>query len=483
MSQELVPIANNFGVMGLTPTVVTTLVTPRATSFSKEYKEVNKLYVTPTEWIPGGRPIYRRLPAVSETYQVDFFADGFIGYTLIPYGADQFGAGSMYVAVSEDLRSLLIYDGAIVWKEGTTPVLKAIVNFEEIGLISGRFLVAYQQIYDDAPEPLPFAVTDYSLAGLDFNVIDSASFVFQSTVTPNANAWPFPGKYAFAPAGGNLSWKNYIDIVNRVPQANSGVQPGIPSEYQPLLAFLSWSSPLPWKLDSIVLRTSLTSNLPDASLYYKENGDWQLVQTTKVSEDINGFFWNFQTDNSPQNEWKVEWPDYSKIEVKDITVSGVLFVNTKPSTARTRAQLSIYPTNLVPKDEKFCRLAIINVNDFEIQKNSRGELLVEDIRNISNRDYEPVANWLTTYWDERLINILEKTKTYTPGFLAPPTLLKASYFDLEEFGIKIANEPPPYPPSPPEVIETLLLGASVSFYPSLGLGTLVGATVSFSPIP
>lgn len=480
MSQELVPIADNSGAMGLTPTIVTAPTTFRTTALSNEYKVVNKLYISPTQWIPGGRPIYRRLPAASESYQVDFFADGNIGYTLIPLGGDQFGAGSMYVAVSEDLRSLLIYDGVIVWKEGTTPVLKAIVNFEEIGLISGRFLVAYQQIYDDAPEPLPFSVTDFSLAGLDFDVLDSASFVYQSGDLPNSNAWPFPGDYAFLPAGSNLSWKNYIDIVNRVPQANAGVQPGIPSEFQPLLAFLSWSSPLPWKLDNITLRTSLISNLPDASLYYKENGGWKLMQTTKVSQDINGFFWQFQTDNSPQNEWKVEWPDYSKIEVKDITVSGIIYVNTKPSTARTRAQLSIYPTNLVPKDEKFCRLAIINVNSFEIQKNNRGELLVEDIRNISNRDYEPVANWLTEYWDDRLTDIQQKVKYYAPQFIAPPTLLKTSYFDLEKFGVNLSNDPPPFPPSPPENTETLLLGASVSFNPILGPTSLSATTVSFS---
>jgi hypothetical protein len=481
MSQELIPVSNPEGIQGLTPTIVTTPLISKPVALSNEYKEVKKLFIRPTQWVPGGRPIYRRLPASSESYQVDFFADGDIGYTLIPLGNDQFGAGSMYVSVSEDLKSLLIFDGLIVWEEGTTPVLKAIVNFEEIGLVSGRFLVCYQQIYDDAPEPLPFQVTDYSLAGLNFNVEDSASSSFIPSVEPNGDSWPFPGAYAFLPNGSGLRWKNYLDPVNRVPQANSGVQPGVPNEYQPLQTWISWSSELPWKLDNLILRTPLSStNLPSASLYYKEEGGWRLVQTNPVSVDSNGYYWQFQTNDAPQFEWKVEWPNQTKIEIQDITVSGILYIETKPSTERTRAQLAIYPTNLVPKTEKLCRLAVINVNGYTIQRNDRGELLVEDIRNIANRDYEPVANWLTQYWDSSLTDLQLKTKTYSPGFMAPPTLLKTSYYDLELYGVDVADVLPPYPPSPPQETEVNLLGAVVSLVTPLSDKTsLSSATVGF----
>jgi hypothetical protein len=484
MSQELVPISDSEGLQGLSPTLVTTVKPQRAIVLSPEFKDVKKLYVQPTEWVPGGRPIYRRLPANSETYQVDFFADGDIGYTFIPPGNDQFGAGSMYVEVSSDRRSLLIYDGVIVWKEGTNPVLKTIVDFEEIGLESGRFLVAYQQIYDDSPTPLPFQATDYSLAGLNFNVNDSASDNFLSTERPNGNAWPYPGAYAFAPSSAGVSWKNYLDPVNQTPQSTSGVIPGMPEIYQPVNTWLEWSSPLPWKLDTIVLRTPLEGSLPPASLYYKEEGDWKLIQTSNVSTDSSGNYWVFLTNNAAQLEWRVEWPQYSKVQVNDITVSGVLYVESRPSTAVTRSQLAIYPTNLVPETEKFCRLAIINVNDFEIQTNPRGELLVDDIRNIATRDYEPVADWLTEYWDESLVNIKEKTRTYAPGFMAPPTLLKSSYFDLEKYGVSVEAGTPPYPPNPPADTEVNLIGASVSLTPILpSKSELIGAEVSFlSPI-
>lgn len=480
MSQKLTPISSSTGTMGLTPTIVTTTTQPRQTAYSNEYKATRSLSKQPTQWVPDGRPIYRRLPGASETYQVDFFADGGLGYVLIPPGQPQFGAGSMYVSVPESLDSLLIYDGLIVWEVGTTPVFKTIVDFNEIGLESGRFLVCYQLLYDDAPEPLPFQVTDFSLGGQDFEVNDSASSVFLTTAKPNGNAWPYPGINAFAPASQNLSWKNFLGPVNRVPQANSGIQPGVPEEFQPLLCWLEWSSPLPWKLDSITLRVPIDGEAPNASLYYKTEGEWKLVQTTQIATDSTGRYYQFLTNTDPQLEWRVEWPEKTKMEISDITVSGILNLYSKPSTSRARAQLAIYPTNLVPENETLCRLAIINVNSFELQKNERGEILIDDVRNIATRDYEPVADWLTEYWDEQLIRNFEKVYAYTPGFMAPPTLLKSSYFDLESYGINVNNEDPVYPPVPPEPLGTVtLIGASVVLEPPLvetfEVSVLVGA--------
>jgi hypothetical protein len=82
---------------------------------------------------------------------------------------------------------------------------------------------------------------------------------------------------------------------------------------------------------------------------------------------------------------------------------------------------------------------------------------------------------------EALTNIQQKTKAYTPEFIAPPTLLKTSYFDLEKFGVNLSNDPPPFPPTPPEPTETLLIEVSVSFSPILNPTSLTAAPLSFSP--
>lgn len=487
MSQELTPVPNSQGVVGLTPQLTTALNTSSPRYFSSQYKLAKGLRVQPTQWNPVGRPIYNRLPAASEQYQIEFFEEGGKGYVLVPPGGDQFGPGSLYVGTSEDLDTLLIENGAIVWEEGTTPVYRAIVDFREIDLLDGRYLVCYQLLYDDAPEPLPFLVSDFSLAGLDFSVQDSASLAFNNVSTDGQDPWPFPGTYAFLPSDRNLEWRNYIDVVNRQPQANTGTQPGIPSYDQPVLSILDWESPLPWKLDTIKIRTSLVNNVPPCT-YYIGTGDadepWELVQTQEAQRDSEGYYWEFLTDMSPQTKWRLQWPNYSKVNAYGITVSGTLYIETRPTTERARAQLAIYPTNLVPDDESLCRLAIISVDNYKITRKPNGQLFNDDVREIVTRDFEPIADWLTVFWDKQLIRLWEKIKGYSPIFMAPPTLLKDSYFDLEAFGIDVNNDTPPLPPQPPRPGFAQLVSASVSFTPPFpDTPQLIGASVSVQAPP
>jgi len=484
MSQNLTPITNSAGVAGLTPQLNTTIDNQRRIKiFSPQYKEAKGLFVQPTQWNPVGRPIYGRLPAASEQYQLNFFEDGGRGYVFIPRGGDLFGPGSMYVGQSENLEVLLIENGAVVWEEGTTPVYKTFLDFREVGVADGRYLICYQLIYDDEPQPFPFQVEDYCLAGLDFSVIDSASASFQRS-EDQVDPWPFPGINMFAPAEQRLEWKNYIDLVNRSPGAQAGVKPGFPDYEQPLLSNIAWESPLPWKLDTIKVRTTLAANVPQCSLYVASedpDNEWELVQQNPALLDNEGYYWEFQTDLIPQFKWKLDWGVATKVNASKLTVSGQLYIASKPSIPVPRAQLAIYPTNVIPKDESLCRLAIISVDNFKIAKRPNGELFKDDIREIINRDYEPIANWLTQFWDSQLITLWTEFKAFAPGFMAPPTLLKQSYAFLEKYGITVNDAPPPYPPSPPSPTDINLVGATVTLVPPLSLTTsLTSASVGFT---
>ena len=482
MSQNLTPVENASGVSGITPQLTTTVNQQRIKIFSQEYKDTKGLVLQPTEWNPVGRPIYGRLPAASEQYQLDFFEEGGRGYVLIPRGNDLFGPGSLYVNQSENREVLLIENGDIVWEEGTTPVYKTFVDFRELGVEDGRYLVCYQLIYDNEPQPLLFQVEDYCLAGLDFSVTDSASQNFERSAD-DANPWPFPGLNMFAFAEQGVEWKNYIDLVNRSPGAQAGVKPGFPDYEQPLLSSVEWESAYPWKLDVIKVRTTLVEKIPSCSLYIESPDPdivWELVQQAVPLKDSDGYYWEFQTDLVPQQKWKLDWGPTTKVNASKLTVSGLLTIPTKPSAPRPRAQLAIYPTNLVPEDESLCRLAIINVDNFQIPYRPTGELWKDDIREIINRDYEPVANWLTQYWDEQLISLWSEVKAFTPGYMAPPTLLKQSYASLEKYGITVDGAPPPYPPSPPTPTVASFVGASVSLVPPLpDVTTLASVSVDF----
>ncbi len=483
MSQNLTPIENSAGTSGLTPQLTTSLNSQRVKVLSEQYKEAKGLSVQPTQWNPVGRPIYGRLPAASEQYQFNFFEEGGRGYVLIPRGNDLFGPGSMYVNQSENREVLLIEDGVIVWEEGSTPVLKTFVDFREVGVEDGRYLICYQLIYDDEPQPLPFQVEDYCLAGLDFSATDSASKSFQRS-GDQADPWPFPGINLFASAEQGLEWKNFIDLVNRSPGAQAGVKPGFPDYEQPLQSWVSWTSALPWKLDVIKVRTALTENLPSCSLFIASpdpDEEWELVQQSLPLRDAEGFYWEFETDLVPQQKWKLDWGFANRVAASKLTVSGQLYIPSKPTVPVPRAQLAIYPTNLIPEDESLCRLAIVSVDNFQIPVRPSGELFKDDIREIVNRDYEPIANWLTQYWDDQLIKLWEEVRAFAPGYMAPPTLLKQSYASLEKFGVDVSSAPLPYPPRPPVPRTTLFVGASVSFFPPPPTSTsLVGATVSLS---
>jgi hypothetical protein len=182
----------------------------------------------------------------------------------------------------------------------------------------------------------------------------------------------------------------------------------------------------------------------------------------------------------PQSKWKLDWGYGKKVSATRLTVSGQIYLFAKPSTPRARAQLAIYPTNLIPEDESLCRLAIISVDNYQIPYKPNGELFKDDVREIINRDYEPVADWLTQYWDSQLIRLWKDVSTYAPGFMAPPTLLKQSYAGLELYGINVDPSPPPFTPPPETPTETLLIGASVSIFPPATPAQLINVTVTIT---
>ena len=164
-------------------------------------------------------------------------------------------------------------------------------------------------------------------------------------------------------------------------------------------------------------------------------------------------------------------------EISSITVSGGVTLLRKPAVPVTRAQLAIYPENLAPKDAVLCPLAIIDVVESRLVDK-------DDIRNIATRDFEPIADWLTAFADEFLIENYTKVKTYAPGFMAPPTLLKTAYYDLEEYGITVNPDDGPCPPAPPVPTEPpVLLEATVSVFPGTLEAKLVSASVFVTPPP
>lgn len=429
MSQQLTPI--NGGVI---PEVQTSVATTSLKVLSPQYVEVNNLHTRPTEWIPGGRPIYRRLPATSETYQINFFnvvtesnvlgntfvKEGIeeVGYVYVPYGLSINGSQSVEVVAAQGNKALLIKAGNIVWKYGKNQALPTIADLKVLDIGSGKYEVAYQLLYDDSPQPLLYSVTDFALTGLPLNITASTDSVI---------GWRYPAVNAFLNES-SLSWSNEDTL--------------FPPYAQPTSAYIQWQADLGQAYSQIVMRCpSGTGYTGTATLFYENNGNLAPVKLTGVSEDSSGQFFQFDIEEPAfQTGWNVTFSS-DKVSIESIVVSGTVTLLESQASPSPRARLVMYPSGTLPKTTvngqgktiptTYCALAEVDVGD------NYNILNIEDTRTIIHRDYSPVADWLTTPFDADLINLYEQVSDYAKLWMAPPSCMKQEYASLKSSQITV----------------------------------------------
>lgn len=429
MSQQLTPING-----GLVPEVQTTTASSRLNVLSPQYIEVKNLNNRPTEWVPKGRPIYRRLPATSETYQIDFFnvvnesnilgntfvKEGIeeVGYVYVPYGLSINGPVSVEVVSSDSKKDLLIKAGAIVWKYGKVEVLPTIVNLQVLDVLSGKYEVAYQLVYDDSPTPHLYEVSDFALTGLPLNITSSTDPVI---------GWRYPAVNAFINASNNF-WADEDTY--------------FASYAQPATAYLQWESELTQAYKTLTLRCPPeTAYTGTATLSYVNDGILTPVSTTTISSDTTSQFFSFTIEEPVlQTGWNVTFSS-TKVSVQSITVSGAVTLLESQASLSPRATLVMYPVGALPatitnsQGEQvpavYCLLAEVDIDaNFTVTR-------IQDTRSIIHRDFVPVANWLTAPFDEDLIDLYEQVSAYSPLWLAPPNCMKQEYAKLSSDQITV----------------------------------------------
>ena len=422
MSQQLTPING-----GVVPEIQTTTAQSRLNVLSPQYIEVKGLQSRPTEWVPRGRPIYRRLPATAETYQVDFFnvvnesnitgntfvgdAVEEVGYVYVPYGLSINGPFSVEVVTSDTKKDLLIKAGNIVWKYGKVEVLPTIVNMEVLDVLSGKYDVAYQLIYDDSPIPHLYEVSDFGLMGLPLNITASSD----ATI-----GWRYPAVNAFLNTSDNF-WTNEDTY--------------FPTYAQPSTAFLQWESELTQAYKKLVLRCPAgTAYSGTATLSYVNNSVLTPVGTVGVSSDTQGQYFQFDIEAPDlQTGWNVTFSSTS-VSIQSITVTGAVTLLEPQAALSPRAALVMYSVGTLPKTvtnnqgeqvpAAYCLLAEVDVDaNYTITR-------VQDTRSIIHRDFTPVADWLTVPFDDDLINLYEQVSGYSPLWMAPPTCMDQEYEKL-----------------------------------------------------
>lgn len=423
MSQQLNPV--NGGVLQ----VQTTTAQQQLLVLSPQYIQANGLEEQPTQWVPGGRPIYRRLPGTSETYQIDFFniapakntavaaAYERIGYVFIPWGTPQASAGTLAVSSSESKQDLLIKGGTIVWEYGNTEVLPAIVSLPVVDVAPGSYELAYQLVYDDSPLQKLYEVEDFALTGQPLTITAS---------TDNNIGWRFPGVNAFLNTA-NRFWANKDTF--------------FPSYAQPAQSYLQWVSQLTSAYSKIVLRCPAnTAYTGTATLNYFDGTTYSFVDTVTIQTDSISQFFQFNLDPRFQTGWQVVFSS-NDISIQSVTVSGIITQVERQAAPSSRATLVMYPVETLPKTitnanneeipATYCPLAIVDVGvDFKVER-------LEDTRYIIQRDYQPVADWLTRPFDDNLINLFEQVSEYPKFWMSPTTCLKQEYIALEQYQVEV----------------------------------------------
>ena len=419
MTQQLTPVNG-----GINPDLQTTTATNRINVLSPQYIAANRLESRTTEWVPDGRPIYRRLPATGETYQVDFFNIvnppntaatvelQEVGYVYVPWGNSINGPSSAEVVQGETNTTLLIKAGTIVWKYGKTEVIPTIINLRVLDVVSGRYVIAYQLVYDDSPTLNLYRVEDFALTGLPLNITSSTDSVI---------GWRYAAKNAFLNQSERF-WSNEDSYFS--------------TSIQPATAFLQWESELGQAYSKLTLRLPPgVSYTGTATLSYVNSGVLSPVTTSATRTDDAGTYLEFSIEDPIlQTGWNITFSEV-KVSVQSITVSGNLNLLTPQSTTSPRARLVMYPVGTLPKtvtnaDGEQVPAVYASLAEVDIS-NTYQVLDIEDTRFIIHRDYVPVADWLTKPFDQDLINIYEQVSGYSVLWMSPSKCMRQEYSNLE----------------------------------------------------
>jgi hypothetical protein len=419
MSQQLTPVNG-----GVNPDLQTTTATNRLNVLSPQYIAANGLESRPTEWVPDGRPIYRRLPATSETYQIDFFnivnppnttvaAElQEVGYVYVPWASSINGPISTEVVEGGTNTTLLIKAGTIVWKYGKTEVLPTIVDLRVLDVLNGRYVIAYQLVYDDSPTPNLYQVEDFALTGLPLSVTSS---------TDDTIGWRYGAENAF---------------LNQNERFWSNEDSYFPSSVQPVTAFLQWESELGQAYSKLTLRLPPGASYSGtATLSYVNDNILSPVTTAVVRANDAGTYLEFSIEDPIlQTGWNITFSEI-KVSVQAITASGTLNLLTPQAAPSPRARLVMYPVGTLPKTVTnsdgeqvpavYASLAEVDIsNNYEV-------LDIDDARSIIHRDYVPVADWLTKPFDQDLISLYEQVSGYSALWMSPSKCMGQEYINLE----------------------------------------------------
>jgi hypothetical protein len=357
----------------------------------------------------GGRPIYDRLPGVSQAYRKEYEGEINTGFVYIePQYGNYSGPGSLETgALQDDPRVLIVYNGTITWTNGQIPTSTLAINLETVvdgGIQDGNYQVGY---YLDKNVPasvgnFPYAISSFFLSGSSTIYATNRAAKdhrLDYAISEESNEYWMPSEYGEAGTYEDGSWISF-DFTETVTASIFEFKAPTIALATARCALYRSNDAISWQLaDSVTPR----------------NGVWTLNNSEGKARYYRALFWS------------------GKVAISEVRYSGeALFPNRRPTGPISSAEIFL-EGEFDQIDRPHILLSIITVSDYRVTG-------IRDVRAFTTVKYEPVASWLTDFQDGVLRKLITDISSYADLYLAPTTGATNFYDSLLEAGVTLESD-------------------------------------------
>ena len=337
----------------------------------------------------SGRPIYDRLPGISQGYREEYFGEVGRGLVYVePQYGSSVGPGSLQVgALQNDPRVLVIYNGTITWAYGQIQTDTLAINLETIidgGIQDGSYQVGYylNRVSPDEAKYSKYEVQDYSLGASQTIYAASAEAEYHPVLSifsePSDGSWT-PTEFFKA---GDYADGSYVTM--------DFTEPVVAREFS-------------------IRATSPQLATARCALYASDNA---IVWTLQDSVTARDGIWAPQSQNEIGNRYFRLFFWDGTADVSEVRYSGeALFRNQRPSGFTSEAEIFL-EGEFDEIERPHIVLAIITVSNFRVPE-------IRDTRSQTSIKYEPVAGWLTEFQDTSLRFLISSIEDYSSLYMSP----------------------------------------------------------------
>ena len=373
--------------------------------FSEEaVKALNSRPIKTVWGLEDTRPIYNRLPAIEEGYQVGYEYDQPRVY-IDP--SKNWAKGKETLEVKRDLRNpakLAIAGGTITWSEGLIEVDALEIDTNEFNNGFGLPVGSYQVVYKILPyeEASDSPVPGYAEVEVEDSDISDAYTLFRAS-SESLNHLDY---YAVDSISTTNSWRPNL-------KAEAG------SYYEGTDFVLDLGAPV--RTERLSVRAE-SVNLSDAksALYTSDNGIiWDLADQVGSSFGV----WNFEISKWYNQFVRVFfWDGHASID--SFSFTGSLYFEDRRVKEKQYIPIPVVQDLYEQIEGDFLTLATFEV------KNVGSIVNIRDLRQVSYHKHQPVAGWLTQFQDDNLRCLFDSVTKYSELSLNPTSSSIHTYDEM-----------------------------------------------------